>query len=119
MIDFKFNGTESFGVFFAKVKGAVIKDSSIIQKENGFIVNVAGFAKDEVKVRFNRTTGEITVICNGDSPIYGKEYAVSFDLGAGEIPNIEYVNGALIIKWDDAREPDEVELSFEDTRLLD
>lgn len=120
MIDFKFNGTESLADFFAKVKDGILKDNSVIPNENGFIINLAGFSKDEIKVKFNKATGEITVVCNGNSPIYGKEYAVSLDLDSQVVPNIEYVNGALIIRWDVVTnaEPDEIELYF-DERLLD
>lgn len=120
MIDFKFNGTESFSDFFEKVRAGIIKDGSIVADENSYKINLAGFAKDEIKVKFNKATGELTVVCNGNSPIYGKEYAVSLDLDSSDVPSIEYVNGVLVItpKQSKNEEPDEIELDF-DTRLLD
>lgn len=120
MIDFKFNGAESFGDLINIIKGGVIKDGSIIQNENGCIINLAGFAKDEIKVKFNKATSEITIVCKGNSPVYGKEYAISLDLDTQVVPNIEYVNGALVVSYDVPKnsEPDEIELDF-GTRLLD
>lgn len=122
MVDFKFNGTESFNNFLDKlglleIVGTIEprnKKYLIVEQPGSLKINVAGFEKDEIKVKFNKATKKLSVICKGNSPFFGTDYKFTTDVDTDDAPFIEYRDGVLGVYWKISKnELEEIDLCFE------